>query len=461
MIRTRIAPSPTGFAHIGTIYQVLFDWAYAKKNNGKFVMRLEDTDQSRFVEGAEELIYQSLDWFGLVEDESPRKGGPYAPYKQSERLELYKKYAEELVEKGHAYYCTCSRERLDVLRKKQQEERIPPMYDGYCRDLNLKKEDLAGKKFVIRLKIPKNKKIVVHDEIRGDIEFDSNTIDDQVLLKSDGFATYHLAAIVDDHLMKITHVVRGEEWLTSAPKHFLLYDFFGWEKPKFFHTAVLRNPDKSKLSKRHGHTNVRWYREQGYLPEAILNFLALMGWTHPKKKEIFDLNEFVKMMDLSDMRAIGPVFDINKLDWINGEYIRKAQNSKLKTQILKFYDNKLPGEIVEKTIPLVQERMKKLADYLPLCEFFFKAPEKYDIDLSEKKEFFRKVEKALEKISDWKTAVIGETMQNLATELGVKNSRFFMDLRVAITGHKISPPLNESMEILGKEECVCRVKKLL
>lgn len=458
MVRTRIAPSPTGLAHIGTIYQVLFDWAFAKKNKGKFIMRLEDTDKSRFVAGAEQVIYESLDWFGLFEDESPRKGGPHAPYKQSERLDIYKKYAQELVAQGHAYYCTCSKERLEEVRKKQEEQKKPPMYDGHCRKFKTQSsKPKAGQPYVIRLKVPENQKIVVVDEIRGKIEFESNTIDDQVLIKSDGFPTYHLAAVVDDHLMKITHVVRGEEWLTSAPKHFLIYEFFGWERPKFFHTAVLRNPDKSKLSKRHGHTSVKWYQEQGYLPEAILNFLALMGWTHPDKKEIFNLDEFVKVMDLSDMRAIGPVFDIHKLDWINGEYIRQMKQEDLRFKIYEFYDKKYPEELIEKTIPLVQERMKKLSDYLPLCEFFFKTPEKYDLDLSTKKEFLKKIEQALEKITDWKAAVIGEAMQNLAKELNIKNSQFFMDLRVAITGRQISPPLNQSMEILGKEECLKRV----
>lgn len=461
MVRTRIAPSPTGFAHIGTIYQVLFDWAYAKKNNGRFIMRLEDTDLSRFVAGAEEAIYESLDWFGLTEDESPRKGGPYGPYKQSERLAIYKKYAEELVSKDHAYYCTCSKERLEEVRKKQQMEKKPPMYDGHCRDLNLKKENLNKKNYVIRLKVPKNKTIIVIDEIRGKIKFGSDTIDDQVLIKSDGYATYHLAAIVDDHLMKITHVVRGEEWLTSAPKHFLIYDYFGWDKPKFFHTAILRNPDKSKLSKRHGHTSVQWYKEQGYLPEAILNFLALMGWTHPQKKEIFNLDEFTKVMDLKDMRAVGPVFDINKLDWINGEYLRKLKVKSLKLKVIEFIGKNYPEEIVERTIPLMQERMKKLSDYLPLCEFFFQPPATYAVILAGKKEFFGKIHQALEKIVDWKASVVGEAMQKLAQELKIKNSQFFMDLRIAITGKKISPPLNESMEILGKEECLKRIKKII
>ncbi|MCL5676265.1 MAG: glutamate--tRNA ligase, partial [Patescibacteria group bacterium] len=271
-VRTRIAPSPTGYPHIGTIYQALFDYAYAKKFGGRFIVRIEDTDRNRLVEDAENKIFSGLDWFGLIENESARKGGKFAPYRQSQRLNIYKKYAEELVQKGNAYYCFCSKERLEEIRQLMQKAGKPPMYDKHCR--NLPKEEIEAnlkKKnpFVIRLKVPENKTIVVKDEIRGEISFDSNTIDDQVILKADGFPTYHLAVVVDDHLMEISHVVRGEEWLSSAPKHFLLYDFFGWEKPLFFHTPIIRNPDKSKFSKRQGHTNIDWYKEQGYLPEAI------------------------------------------------------------------------------------------------------------------------------------------------------------------------------------------------
>lgn len=464
MVRTRIAPSPTGFPHIGTIYQALFDYAFAKKNKGQFLVRIEDTDRARFVEGAENKIYEALDWFGLTEDESPRKKGDKGPYHQSERLELYKKYAEELVNKGSAYYCFCSKERLNEVREKMQKEGKPPMYDKHCRNIEVESQKAkvkSGEPYVIRLKVPDNQKIVVHDEIRGDIVFDSNSVDDQVLLKADGFPTYHLAVVVDDYLMGITHMVRGEEWLPSSPKHYLLYDYFGWEKPKFYHTPVLRNPDKSKLSKRQGHTNVTWYQEQGYFPEAILNYLALMGWSHPKEKEIFPMDEFIQLFDLKDIKAVAPIFDINKLEWMNGEYIRKSQIANLKSQILKFYKNSLDEKTVEKTIPLIQERIKKLSDYLPLCEFLFKKPEKYEIDLSSKKELLKAIKTALEKLNDWKAQIIGDEMINVAKTLGVKNSEFFMTLRVVITGKKISPPLNESMEILGKEECVSRINKLI
>ncbi len=470
MTRTRVAPSPTGFPHIGTIYQALFDYSYAKKNEGKFIVRIEDTDRSRLVEGAEEKIYEALDWFGLTEDESPRKGGTYGSYRQSERLPLYQKYAKELVEKNKGYYCFCSKERLEEVRKKLQQEKKVPMYDQCCRHLSQEEIDknLKEKKpWVIRLKIPKNERIEVIDGIRGKITFDSNNIDDQVLLKSDGFPTYHLAVVVDDHLMKITEAVRGEEWLSSLPKHALIYKFLGWKMPLYFHTPILRNPDRSKLSKRQGHTNVDWYQKEGYLPEAILNYLALIGWSHPEGEEFFSLDEFIQLFELKDLKPVGPIFDINKLEWMSGEYIRKLKVKDLKLKIVNFIDKNYSEEIVERTIPLIQERIKKLSDYLPLCGFFFKRPEKYEIDLSARKDLFKNIYDSLNQIkgedcdvTGWSAISIGENLQNLAKKLGVKNSEFFMLLRVAITGKKISPPLNGSMELLGKKECLERLSKV-
>src|SRR3989344_6463208 len=271
-VRTRIAPSPTGFPHIGTIYQALFDFAYAKKNHGSFIVRIEDTDRERFVEGTEQKIYEALDFFGLSENESPRKEGEFAPYRQSERLEIYKTHAKELLKLGGAYLCFCSKERLLELHKKLESEKKPTIYDKHCR--NLSQEEVEKKlddeePFVVRLKIPETQFVKVKDEIRGEINFETSLLEDAVLIKSDGYPTYHFASVVDDHLMEISHVVRGEEWLPSLPKHIVLYDYFKWEKPLFFHTATLRNPDKSKLSKRHGHANIDWYKEQGFLPEAI------------------------------------------------------------------------------------------------------------------------------------------------------------------------------------------------
>jgi glutamyl-tRNA synthetase len=462
MIKTRIAPSPTGYPHVGTLYQSLFDFSFAQKHGGKFIIRVEDTDKNRFVEGAEDIIYKAFDWAGIIEDESPRKGGENGPYRQSERLDVYQKYAKELVEAGNAYYCFCSRERLDELREKLQKQKKQVMYDKHCRAIPF--EDALGRvqkgeQHVIRLKVPEDQKIIIKDEIRGEITFDSRIIDDQVLMKSDGYPTYHLAVVVDDHLMKISHVVRAEEWLSSTPKHFLLYDYFGWEKPLFFHTPDIRNPDKSKLSKRQGHTSVLWYKEQGFLPEALLNYLALLGWSHPDEKEIFSLEEFISLFELKDIKPAGPVFDITKLEWMNGEYIRASHNSKLKTQIHEFYDRQYDEEIIDKTIPLVKERIKKLSDYINLCEFFFKEPDKYEIDIRHNAGTILPTIAKLENLQEWKAEAIGEKMLETAKELGIKNSEYFMTIRVALTGKKITPPLNESMEVLGKEKSIGLLKK--
>jgi glutamyl-tRNA synthetase len=309
------------------------------------------------------------------------------------------------------------------------------------------------------MKIPDHTKIVVQDGIRGDIEFDSDILDDQVIIKSDGFPTYHLAVVVDDHEMNVSHVLRGEEWISSAPKHFLLYDYFGWEKPAFFHTPLIRNPDKSKLSKRQGHTSVTWYKEEGYLPSAILNYLALMGWSHPEEKEIFSLDEFITLFEFKDLKPLGPIFDLKKLEWMNGQYMMKLTDQELYEKIVEFYhDANLPLDIVKKTIPLIKERVKKLSDYLPLVEFYFKRPEVYEKDLKEDHDLLKKIADRLEDLSSWKAKEIGDAMVKLAAELGVSNSRYFMSLRIAVSGKKITPPLNESMELLGKEETVKRLQ---
>jgi len=463
MIRTRIAPSPTGEdIHIGNLYTALVNWVVAKKNKGKFVVRIEDTDRLRYVPGAEEKILATLKAYKLIYDEGPDVEGPYKPYRQSQRLPLYLKYARELVAKGKAYYCFCTPERLKELREKQLREKKLPRYDRFCLTHVKDAEDriAKGEKYVIRLKVPENREIIFHDLIRGEIKFHSRDIDDQVLIKSDGYPTYHLAVVVDDHLMEITHVIRAEEWISSVPKHILIYEGLGWSLPLFAHLPILRNPDRSKLSKRKNPVWASWYLAQGYLPEAVLNYLALMGWSHPKGEEIFDLDEYVRVFDLKDIAPVGPIFDIRKLEWLNGEYIRKIQNAKLKDEIYKYYNRTLPQETIEATIPLIKERIKKLSDYLPLCEFFYKIPEKYDIDFSSYKEMLEQIYKTLRNIDNWKANTIGETMQELAKQLGVRNSEFFMVLRVAVTGKKISPPLNESMEILGKEESLRRIEKL-
>ena len=462
MIRTRIAPSPTGKdVHVGSISTGLMNYAWAKKQGGKFVVRIEDTDQTRIVPGGEKRMLETLEAIGLHADESPLAGGPFAPYRQSERLPIYRKHAEELVRNKKAYFCTCTPERLDEMRKSQQAQKQAPKYDRFClnRQEEVKKEIQEGKKYVIRLLMPE-KEIIFHDLIRGKVSMHGSNLDDQVLLKSDGFPTYHLGVVVDDHLMEITHIIRGEEWMPSTPKHIVLYEAFGWSVPEFAHVSLLRNPDKSKLSKRKNPVWTSDYLEKGILPEALLNYLALMGWSHPDGKEIFTLEEYVRAFDLRDVQTTAPVFDPVKLEWMNGEYIRSMPDAVLQEKILSFYDNKFERGTVGKTILLVKERMKKLSDYEPLCQFIFERPKTYEADLHPYKEMIKQVSSSLKDVRSWSAKAIGDSMVALAKKLNMKNSEFFMVLRVAVTGKKISPPLNESMELLGKEECIVRLNLL-
>jgi glutamyl-tRNA synthetase len=371
--RLRIAPSPTGYPHIGTLYQALFNFAFARKHKGEFIVRIEDTDRARFVEGAEDIIFKTLDWAGLIEDESPRKDGGYGPYRQSERLEMYHKYAQELLDKDKAYYDYYPKKDAGIKKEYTRETELKNSSSlGNPDPPKSIKEMIAQGDWIIRMRGSK-KPVTFKDGTRGNITFGPDQITEQVLIKSDGFPTYHLAVVVDDHEMKISHVVRGEEWISSTPKHVLLYEYFGWDLPLFFHTPDLRNPDKSKLSKRQGHTNVNWYKEEGYLPEAILNFLALLGWSHPQEKEIFPLKEFIELFNLSDIRPVGPIFDVKKLEWMNGIWIRNlAESNKLKERLVEFYkDNediqtKLNNKDSDVLINAAATRMRTLKDFKDL-----------------------------------------------------------------------------------------------
>lgn len=460
MARVRIAPSPTGYPHIGTIYQALFNWAYAKRNTGVFYVRIEDTDRSRFVEGAEDVIFQSLEWFGLTEKESVRKGGPFGPYRQSERLPIYMEMAKKLIELGGAYYCFCSKERLEALRTEQQKEKKPTMYDRHCR--NLSKEDVQAKlaadtSWVIRLKVPDRKEYVVTDGVRGEITFDLSLIEDAVLIKSDGYPTYHLAAMVDDHLMETSHVVRAEEWLPSLPKHMLIFEYFGWKAPEFFHTPALRNPDKTKLSKRHGHTSVKWYQEEGYLPEAILNYIALLGWTHPEGKEVFSLDEFVSLFDLKDMRAVAPIFDLQKLTWMNGEYIRSMKREMLSVKLREFYKDDpqilaiLEGTDGEELLALAQSRMKTLKEFRNLVT-------SEEVQLTEDEKDVAKVfASKLMGLAEWNKDTILTVIREVLKEHKVKGSLLYK----IMTGREQGLPLPESLELFGKEKTLQTIEKVL
>ncbi len=463
MIRTRIAPSPTGKdVHVGSIATALMNYAWAKKNKGQFIIRIEDTDQSRLVPGGEKKMLETLERIGLKADESPLVGGPHAPYRQSKRLEIYKKYAEELVAKGKAYYCTCTPDRWTKMREEQQSKKQIPKYDRQCCKNQaeiVKQVKQNTVRHVDRLLIPEGK-VTFNDLVRGEVTIENQNLDDQVLLKSDGFPTYHLGVVVDDHLMEITHIIRGEEWLPSTPKHIILYKAFGWELPTYAHNSLLRNPDKSKLSKRKNPVWTSEYLEKGIFPEALLNYLALMGWSHPDGKEIFDLDEYVAVFDVKNIQKTAPVFDPVKLDWMNGEYIRQMDDKKLKIRIMDYIGTSFPEDLVMKTVPLIKERIKRLSDYLPLTEFIFKSPTTYEVDLKEKKELFEKIVSKLETVSVWTADKIGEAMMAVCEESKTKRGEFFMNVRVAITGKKISPPLNDSMEILGKDESLKRLKSV-
>jgi glutamyl-tRNA synthetase len=457
-VRTRIAPSPTGQdLHIGNAYTALINYVFARANTGKFIIRVEDTDRTRLVTGAEGRILASLKWLGIPYAEGPDIGGPYAPYRQSERLEIYKKYAEELVAKGHAYYCFCTPQRLDQMRKELEAKHLPPMYDGLCKKIDRKESKklvAAGEKYVIRLNVPDEGTTTFHDIIRGDISFENKLIDDQVLLKSDGYPTYHLGVVIDDHIMNNNHVIRGEEWIPSTPKSVLLYKFFGWELPQFAHVSVLRNPDRSKLSKRKNPAWVSEYKAKGFLPDAIKNYLATMAWSYPGGQDIFSVDEMIKKFRLEDIQTTAPIFDTEKLRWMNGEYIRKMKSEKLITFIYEFYNKQYPEKQIRNVLPLLVERMKTLAEFETLAGFFFVRPKAFERPLN--KEILEVGRKALE-ASAWTHEAMEQSIRYVAQAAKLKAKDVFMELRVAVTGKTVGPPLLESLEILGKEETFTRI----
>jgi len=462
IVRTRIAPSPTGQdLHIGNAYTALINYIVARKHRGQFIVRIEDTDRTRLVEGSEKRILQSLQWLGIPHDEGPDIGnGPYAPYRQSERLGLYRQYAQELVSKGHAYYCFCTPERLDKMRADQIREKKPPMYDGQCRHIDPKeaqKRVQNGEKHVIRLRVPDTGETVFTDGIRKEVRFDNAVIDDQVILKSDNYPTYHLGVVVDDHCMGITHIIRGEEWISSTPKHVLLYTFFGWEMPQFFHVSLLRNPDRSKLSKRKNPVWVSEYRRQGFLPEAMRNYLASMAWSFPGGKDIFSTEEMIQVFDLAQLKTTAPVFDTEKLRWMNGEYIRMKSDDDLKALVYQHVDTLTQEHdaLLGKILPLVKERMKTLSEFLPLAGFFFEKPHGYEKPL--KTDHVTVVRNALSACA-WNHAAMEQAIRVQADKAGLKAREVFMQLRIAVTGKTVGPPLLESLEILGKEETMSRLQ---
>lgn len=425
-------------------------------------MRLEDTDRARFVEGSEEVIYQSLSWFGLEADEDPKRGGPYGPYRQSERLDIYKKYSLQLLEKGHAYYCFCTKERLEQMRADQEANHQPPMYDKTCLQLTKTEIDARlkeGVSHVVRMNVPAGEKVVVPDAIAGDIVFESDVIDHQVIIKSDGFPTYHFGVVVDDHLMEISHIFRGKEWVPSTPKHVLLYKFFDWTMPVHAHLPLILNEDgKGKLSKRHGHASVDYYRKLGYLPEAVLNYLSNIVWNHPEGKEIYTLEEFIRLFDITQITSQAPRFDLKKLDWVNSQYIRAKTDEEL-VKLLRKFDEKITVLEIKKLMdimPLAKERMRTLSDFWSLSGFFFEKPT----------EFEKPINKSLADISmnalsacEWNHTAMEQAVRAASEKAGLKARDVFMELRLAVTGKSIGPPLLESLEILGKVETLNRLSR--
>src|SRR3990172_13121918 len=397
MVRTRIAPSPTGEdLHIGNLYTALFNWAFARKHKGHFIVRVEDTDQKRLIQGSEQRIMQTLKDFGLDYDEGIDKDGPFSPYRQSERLDLYKKYAEQLVEQGHAYYCFCTPDRLEKVRKHMMEEKKMSMYDRHCRNLKSHDQPAAsdGKltPHTIRMKIPDDRKISFQDEVRGEISVESNTLDDQVILKSDGYPTYHLAVVVDDHLMEISHVIRGEEWISSTPKHILLHEFFGWEKPTYIHMPLLRNSDRSKLSKRKNPVWASWYLQQGFLPDAIVNFVAFLGWNPGDERELFSIEELIKEFTIDRVGKSGSVFNVEKLNWLNFQHLRKKNEDEV-LLMLKEYLAHQPttkgkawdDKYLTGVITAMRERVTFVREFVEKSPYFFYPPVEYDPSVVKKR----------------------------------------------------------------------------
>ena len=471
-VRTRFAPSPTGYLHVGGLRTALYNYLLAKKHHGTFILRIEDTDQSRKVDGAMENLISTLQWAGVVVDEGPGTLGAAGPYIQSQRLALYKEHALRLIEQGDAYYCFCTSARLEKLREEQIAAKISICYDRHCRDLDLaesKRRVAAGESFVIRMKMPLEGQAAFNDLIRGDVTIAYSLLDDQVLLKSDGFPTYHLAVVVDDHLMNISHVIRGEEWLPSTPKHITLYKFFGWQIPLFAHLPLLLNPDKSKLSKRQGDVAVEEYKAKGYLKEALINFIALLGWNPGDEREIFSLEELVQEFSLERVGKSGAVFNVDKLLWLNQQHLRFKSDAELldlvRPVLQSRYLGTVSGEYMLRVIALMKERAVLVDDFVTTCPYFFTEPVSYD-EKAVAKHWTPEVPERLEQLAgrfealDLFTAENTEkTLREEAEASGVGAGKLIHPLRLAITGVPQGPSLFHLIEVLGREATIRRMRQ--
>ena len=479
-VRTRFAPSPTGTPHVGNMRTALFAWFFARHNGGSFIVRIEDTDVARKVDGAVEAILDGLRWLGLDWDEGPDAGGSYGPYFQSQRLELYHQAARQLVSQGDAYYCYCSPQRLEEMRAEQVKRKQPPGYDRHCRNLSQEdrqKKEKDGITPVVRFKMPVQGQTGFNDIIWGEVKFENSTLDDLVLLKSDGYPTYHLANVVDDHEMEISHVIRGEEFISTTPHHVLLYQTLGYEPPRFAHLPRVLGSDRSKLSKRHGAVSINEFREQGYLPEAMMNFLALLGWSLDDKTELMSRQQLIDNFSLDRVSKAAAVFNHEKLNWMNGVYIRNLAPEDFVQHSLPFLEEGLPSRVkrplstdyVREILPLVQERARNLAEVADLTEYLFVDELDYPPDLLiDKKMTSESTSHALEIAQQRLTHLevfdaesLETLLRPLAVELELKTGQLFGALRTAVTGRTAAPPLFQTMSVLGKGQCLERIKAAL
>ena len=477
-VRVRYAPSPTGDPHVGNIRTALWTWLFARRHGGQFLVRLEDTDQSRAVPGSLERILDSLRWLGADWDEGPDIGGPYGPYVQSERLPLYQEAARRLVGQRNAYPCFCTPETLDEMRRGQRERGEPPGYDGRCFLIDPAEAALRAESepHVIRFHMPEDGTTTFHDLLRGEITVENRVLDDFVILKSDGFPTYHLAHPVDDHEMAITHVTRGEEWLPSTPRHVRLFNALGYEAPVYVHNAVILGPDGGKLSKRHGAKFVLEYAEEGYLPEALFNFLVMLGYSVDDKTEVISRDELIRVFDLTRLNVTPAVFDTQKLEWMNGVYLRELPQARIAELFGERLDHDLPPEvsrpadraIVAALVPLVRERVKLLSELAPMVDFFFTGkvatPSKGALLGKPYRDAGEGAAKALDaaiayaEAAEWTAEALEAALRTAAEEIGQRPGNVFMLCRVAVTGKAVTPPLFESMAIIGRERCLERLR---
>ncbi|GMU87522.1 MAG: glutamate--tRNA ligase [Ignavibacteriales bacterium] len=458
---------------MGGLRTALYNYLFAKKNGGTFVLRIEDTDRNRYVEGAVENLIETMNWCGLTYDEGPVNGGACGPYIQSERLDIYQREVAALIESGKAYHCFCAAERLTQLREEQQKQNLQTKYDKHCISLNREEREARianGEQYVIRLNVEPGEKVAFDDVVRGHVEFDRETIDDQVLLKSDGYPTYHLANVIDDHFMKITHVIRGEEWLSSTPKHVLLYDAFGWERPVFAHLPLLLNPDKSKLSKRQGDVAVEDYKKKGFLKEALVNFVALLGWNAGDDRELFSLKEMEELFTLERVNKSGAVFNLEKLNWMNFEHLRMKTDADILTLIREelakseFSTGVYSDEYLVNIIHAMKERVNFAAEFVGKCPYFYAAPKEYEqqsIDKNWKPETPDQLKALAEnfaKLENPDTHAFEQALADTATTLNVGKGKLIHPLRLAVSGVSSGPGMFDLLYILGRDEVSRRIE---